>query len=71
MNSEKETDDGLHLMIMQLLLDIIQSRSKKVLEEEIENTNDFQAGRDIMCLALQSISALNNGDEPQCLGLSR
>ena len=44
--------------------DITQSRSK-VIEEAIEKANDSKAERDIICLAMQSISSLNTMDGPQ------
>ena len=41
------------------------SAAKKVIEKTIEKDNDFKARMDVICLAMQSISALNDEDEPQ------
>ena len=38
---------------------------KKVIEEAIEKSNDPNAGKDIVCLAMQSISTLTDEDELQ------
>ena len=38
---------------------------KKVIEEALEKVNNFNAGRDIICLTMQSISTSNDEDELQ------
>ena len=46
-------------------LETSYNQAKKVIEEVIKKANNFKAGRDIIYLAMQSISALNNEDENQ------
>ena len=45
--------------------DFIQSRAKKVIKEAMETAHHSEAGRDIIHLAIKSLFALKNEDEPQ------
>ena len=78
MNNEYETDDksvssstnvrctNTKLFpAMRHLKTLHNYKAKKLIEEAIEKANHSKAVRDIICLALQSISTLNDVYEPQ------